>query len=124
MDLQEFVKTVLIQIDAAVDEAQALTKRAVRFSDKGNSRTVEFDIAVSVETVGGKEGKASLKIWQISETGGSMHSTSKNSSVSRVSFGVEVASKTKVEQSEWDQKHHAGVTHAHKPISNKKYNYE
>ncbi len=50
MDLQEFVKNVLTDINLGVDEARKLTSRDISFSEKDNARTIEFDIAVSAET--------------------------------------------------------------------------
>jgi len=97
MNLQEFVKDVLISLDKAVEEARAEMKRDVHFSDTKEQRTVEFDIAVSVEETDTKTGKAGIKVLQFAEGGGSLSKENKNSTVSRVRFGIRVSSMTKDE---------------------------
>ncbi len=98
MNLQEFVKDVLVQINAAVDEAGALTSREIRFSEKDNARTIEFDIAVSAEDARGVTGKSGIKVLQFIEAGGDISKENKNSTVSRIVFGLRIAPSTKIEQ--------------------------
>ncbi|HAT73636.1 MAG: hypothetical protein US30_C0009G0023 [Candidatus Moranbacteria bacterium GW2011_GWF2_36_839] len=98
MNLQEFVKDVLVSIDKAVGEARAETQRDVRFSDSKNQRTVEFDIAVSVEEKDSKNGKAGIRVLQFAEAGGDISKENKNSTVSRIQFGVHIDSMTKEEE--------------------------
>jgi hypothetical protein len=118
MELKDFIKDILTQINAAVDEARTETSRDIKFSDKGNARTVEFDIAVSAENSDSKEGKAGIKVLEFAQAGGNISKTSKNSTVSRVVFGLEIPQLTKVEQSKYDAKHESGVVNVrpHKPI--------
>lgn len=100
MNLQEFVKDVIIQLDAAIDEVNQTTARKVSFSEKEGVRTVEFDIAVSVESNSQKSGKAGIKVLEFAEAGGDISAESKNSSVSRITFGLRVDSMTRVEERE------------------------
>ena len=57
MELKEFVKNILIEIDEAISEARKQTDRDISFSSgKDGKRTVEFDIAVTVESENEKGG--------------------------------------------------------------------
>ena len=98
MNLRDFVKSVLVDINAAVDEAGATTSREITFSEKDNARTVEFDIAVSAEESDQKSGKAGIKVLQFAEAGGNLSQESKNSTVSRIVFGLRISPITKKEQ--------------------------
>ncbi|MBT3393540.1 MAG: hypothetical protein HN411_00305 [Waddliaceae bacterium] len=97
MNLQEFVKDVLVSLDKAVEEARAEMKRDVYFSMNKEQRTVEFDIAVSSEETDSKNGKAGIKVLQFAEGGGSLSKENKNSTISRVKFGVGISYNTKDE---------------------------
>jgi hypothetical protein len=100
MDLKDFVKSVLIDIDSAVDEARQTANRDIRFSEKQNIRTIEFDIAVSAENTNGATGKAGIKVLAVAEAGGDISQISKNSKVSRIIFGLNIDSSTKKERQE------------------------
>lgn len=51
MELKEFVKKVIIDLDQAVTEANKETKRVISFKGVREQRTaVEFDVAVTVES--------------------------------------------------------------------------
>ncbi len=97
MELKDFVKKVLVDLDSAVSEARSEMQRDVRFTDGKDQRTVEFDIAVSVEETGSTEGKTSVRVLQFAEAGGSISKENKNSTVSRVKFGIRIDSMTKEE---------------------------
>lgn len=100
MNLKEFVKEILIELNDAVDEARVSTSRDIRFSEKDDSRTVEFDIAVSAENTGTKHGKAEVKVLQFAGVGGNISNESKNSTVSHVRFGLQIEPITKKERAE------------------------
>ncbi len=100
MNLQEFVQEVLVQLDGAVDEATKVTSRDIRFSENDNNRTIEFDIAVSVEEWDKKEGKAGIRVLELAETGGKISKENKNSNTSRIIFGLRVSPSTKLEMEE------------------------
>jgi hypothetical protein len=101
MNIQEFVKNVLISIDKAVSEARVETQRDISFSDSKNQRTVEFDIAVSAEETDTKSGKAGIRVLQFVEAGGDISKENKNSTVSRIQFGVRIDSMTKEEENRY-----------------------
>ncbi len=97
MELKDFVKKILIDLDGAVTEARGEMQRDLHFSDGKDKRTVEFNIAISVEETNAKSGKAGIKVLQYAEGGGSISKENKNATVSRVTFGVRIDSMTKDE---------------------------
>ena len=99
MELKEFVKSILKDVVDAVEETRKESSRDMRLSSKEN-RSVEFDIAVTVEDSGSKEGGAGIKVLQLFEAGGKVSAETKNSSVSRIQFGVYIDTQTKLEQQE------------------------
>lgn len=103
MNLQEFVKSVLVEINAAVDEARQVTSRDISFSEKDNARTIEFDVAVSAENTDAKSGKAGIKVLQFAEGGGTLSKEVKNSTVSRITFGLRIDPMTKQEEAQAHQ---------------------
>ena len=104
MELKDFVKKVLVDLDGAVSEARGEMQRDVRFSDGKDQRTVEFDIAVSAEETGVADGKTGVRVLQFVEAGGSMSKENKNSTVSRVKFGIRIDSMTREEGRELELK--------------------
>lgn len=97
MELKEFVKDVLVQLDQAVDEARATMSRDVSFVDTENQRVVEFDIAVTVESTSEKSGGGGIKVLELIKAEGKVSNENRNSSVSRIKFGVRIDSVTKAE---------------------------
>jgi hypothetical protein len=87
MELKEFVKKVLTDLVQGVEETRSASPRDMYLFDKEN-KTVEFDIAVTVEDFDKLSGKAGIRVMQFVETGGDMAKEIKNSTVSRIRFGV------------------------------------
>lgn len=100
MNLQEFVKNVLVDIDRAVEEARKETRRDISFSKTDDRRTVEFDIAVSAEETDAKSGKAGIRVLQFAEVGKDINKENKNSTVSRIQFGVHIETMTREEDAQ------------------------
>ncbi len=101
MDLKEFVKKVIMDLDQAVSEANTETKREVRFKGVKEHRTaLEFDVAVTVESTDSGMGGGEIKVWGIGQVGAAGSTELKNSTVSRVSFGVDIDECTKDERTE------------------------
>jgi hypothetical protein len=99
MELKEFVKKVIIDLDSAISEANEETNREVRFKGVKQTRTaLEFDVAVTVESYDKDKTNGGIKVWGIAEAGFESNKENKNSTVSRVSFGVDIAEYTKVEK--------------------------
>jgi hypothetical protein len=102
MELKEFVKNVLKDLVEAVEETRSSSARDMHLGSGKENRTVEFDIAVTVEDATSSTGRAGIKVFQIIEGGGDVSKEYKNSSVSRVKFGVEVSSITKADAAHRD----------------------
>lgn len=99
MDLKEFVKNVIIDLDSAVSEANTETNREIRFKGVKEHRTaLEFDVAVTVESSKSGKGGGEIRVWGIGEIGAGGHIEQKNLTVSRVSFGVDISEYTKTEK--------------------------
>ncbi len=98
MELKEFVKKVIMDLDAAVSEANKEAKREIRFRGVKEQRTaLEFDVAVTVESNSSGKGGGEITVLGIGQLGGSTSAEQKNSTVSRVTFGVDISSTTKAE---------------------------
>ncbi|MFA5157068.1 MAG: hypothetical protein WC532_06750 [Candidatus Omnitrophota bacterium] len=102
MELKDFVKKVLTDLVQAVEEARSDSVRDMKLYDK-EMKTVEFDIAVTVEDVDKKSGKAGIRVVQFAEAGGDIAKEIKNSTVSRIKFGIFVGTLTKAEVNEQSQ---------------------
>lgn len=100
MQIKDFVKSVLLELNEAVDEARQQTSRDITFTNTDGKRTVEFDIAVTAEDTTDANGKAGVKVLSFVEAGGNLARGSKNSTVSRIQFGVNVNTLTKSEDAE------------------------
>ena len=97
MELKEFIKKVIADAIQAVDEISADSIREVKLTSKQEKRTIEFDVAVTAEENISASGGAGVKVLNLLKAGAEIGSETKNSTVSRISFGVDVASQTKVE---------------------------
>jgi ribosomal protein S18 acetylase RimI-like enzyme len=70
MELKEFVKKVIMDLDQAVSEANAETKREIRFKGVKEHRTaLEFDVAVTVESTASGKAGGEIKVWGIGQVG-------------------------------------------------------
>jgi hypothetical protein len=97
MELKEFIKKVLTDTVEAVDETSDSSSRIINLANRVDRRTVEFDVAVSAEETTSKEGEAGVRVLSFMEAGADIGIQSKNSTVSRITFGVDVSSSTKAE---------------------------
>jgi hypothetical protein len=97
MELKEFVINAIIELDQAIDKINEDTSRKVRFSTTKEKRTVEFDIAVTVEVKNVKNGEASIKVLQLVAGGGNLSKENLNAKVSRIQFGIDIDPYTKKE---------------------------
>ena len=100
MELKEFIKKVIADTVEAVDESSGSASRIITLASRTDRRTIEFDVAVSVEEKETTEGKAGVKVLAFMEAGASIGVESKNSTVSRITFGVDVSTSTKEEQNQ------------------------
>lgn len=101
MELKEFVKKVIIDLDSAISEANTETKREIRFKGVKEQRTaLEFDVAVTVESSASGNVGGDIKVLGLFEVGAGGTTELKNSTVSRVRFGIDVGEYTKREIAE------------------------
>ena len=97
MELKEFIKNTLKDIAEAVEEIRTESSRDMHLDNLKDQRTVEFDVAVTAEDVTSATGKAGIKVFSVLEGGGEAAKEIKNSSVSRIKFGVYIDRFTKQE---------------------------
>lgn len=103
MEIKEFVEKVLADLVSAVDTASSRSTRTITLAETKETRTVEFDIAVSVEENQSIDGKAGIKVLHFVEAGGSVNQENRSSTVSRVRFGVTVDIHTKEALAKMDE---------------------
>jgi hypothetical protein len=97
MELKQFVKEVLTNLVSAVNEVNdGSTHKMYLSSHKETGQVVEFDIAVSAESDIEDKLGGGVKVLGF-EIGSSDSAIYKNSTVSRVKFGVHVNSTPKSE---------------------------
>jgi|SRR3989338_431987 len=97
MELKEFIKEVLKDLTEAVEESRTSSMRDMHLDNLKDQRTVEFDVAVTAEDVTSATGKAGIKVFSLIEGGGEAAKEVKNSTVSRIKFGVYIDRWTKQE---------------------------
>lgn len=102
MELKDFVKKVTLDLIVATEEIKNESTRFIHLIDTGDQRTIEFDIAVSVEHESSAGGRAGIRVWSIVEGGGDITKESRNSTVSRIKFGMHVDAKTKEEKEKYE----------------------
>lgn len=94
MDLKDFTQKVIVDIVQGVSEAKQKTGQNVYFPlalpKDGHTRTIEFDVAVSIENTTDAEGRGDIKVLEFLQAGGGISRITKNSTVSRIKFGVNV----------------------------------
>ena len=78
MDLEQFISNALGQIIRAVDDAADAANREIILYSRSDSRTIEFDIAVTAEDVVGSDGKVGIKVISMGELGGNISKQTKN----------------------------------------------
>ena len=98
MEIKQFVKSVLKDVVDAVEETRLESSRDMYLYAGKEQRTIEFDIAVTVEDSTSSSGKAGIKVFQVIEGGGDISKGLKNIAVSRIQFGVHVDRWTKSEE--------------------------
>jgi len=93
MELQEFVKKTLVDLNTAIHEAEGATSKEIVYA--GNSDgSVQFDIAVTAENSKEKEKGGRLQVAGVG-FGASAGEHDKDTVVSRIRFGVFVHKKNR-----------------------------
>ena len=97
MELKEFVKKSLLGIIQGVKESVDECGGEIYISrDDKSGRMVEFDIAVSVESINTTSGKAGIRVLEFVQASGNIGNETKDSTVSRIRFGVSLRGETSV----------------------------
>lgn len=100
MDLKEFISNTITDIVSAIEETSGNLGRDVFLNENEQIRTIEFDVAVSAENVIEGEGKSGVRVLQVVDIGGKVKKENKNSTVSRIRFGVHVNKFTREQDEE------------------------
>ena len=90
MELKEFVSKALKDIIDGVEDVRSESVRDLFLNKTDQSRTVEFDIAVTAEDVVTGKAEAGIKVLSLGGFGGDVSTETKNSTVSRIKFGVHI----------------------------------
>lgn len=104
MELKDFIKNVLVDLTSSIKEIDESSPYKIQFDKNELTRTVEFDIAVTTESYSGTSGGGGIKVLQFIEAGAKAEVSDKNSTVSRIKFGVQIDSRTKEEVETMKQK--------------------
>lgn len=95
MDLKNFTKQAILEITEAVKEIN-IDREVLLVSGK-DKRTIEFDVAVTVEENRATTGGGQIQVLGLIRGEGDIKQEVKNATVSRIEFGVSVATATKAE---------------------------
>lgn len=93
MELSEFISNTVSEITLGIEDAVKLTGKKIGLYSTGrdNQRHIEFDVAVIVEGKNTKGGGGGIKVFEIIQVGGQKTVETKNSSVSRIKFGLRIS---------------------------------
>jgi hypothetical protein len=96
MDLKEFItKTISGIVNGLSDASKEIGKDVYMIGAESTAhRHIEFDVAVSVEEMSGMNGGGKIKVLSFFEAGGEKSLETKNSTISRIKFGVLVQDNT------------------------------
>ncbi len=97
MELKEFIKDVLTDIIEGVEEVRLTSSRDLRIQGDKDGRAVEFEIAVTVENTDSSNKGGKVKVMELLQIGVEKLNDQRNSSVSKINFGVHIDSITKTE---------------------------
>ncbi len=92
MDLKDFISKTISDVVTGLKESSGLTSKKIDLASIGstNRRHIEFDVAVAAEKVDQNKGGGKIEVFSIAEIGLERGSETKNSTVSRIKFGVRV----------------------------------
>lgn len=94
MELHDFIKTVVTEAVTAVEESSRLLNREMHIAKPGDNQSIIFDIAVTAESA--TASKKGIKVLEF--FAGSKDNQAKDSSISRIKFGVYINTENNDEQ--------------------------
>ena len=97
MNLQEFTSEAISSIVQAIKIADRGSDREIKLTKLETSRTIEFDIAVSATEKSADGIHGGIRVLSLIDAGGKTNREITNSTISRISFGVNVNRLTKEE---------------------------
>jgi hypothetical protein len=91
MNLKDFIKSVLVDIDAGIQEAAQQTKRRIWLQDnEGHKRKgIEFDVAVTANSEASGKAGAEISVVSLASIGTKADAKIMHEEVSRVKFTIE-----------------------------------
>lgn len=98
MELKEFIKNALNDILTGVEEVRVDAVRDIRVEGDKDKSAIEFEIAVTVENDNTTKNGGKITVLSLLSAGSESAKEYKNSSVSKIKFGVYVDSETKIEE--------------------------
>lgn len=100
MELKQFVKKVLNDVVAAVDESRDESDKFMYLASLQDQRTIEFDVAVVADNATSTSGEAGVKVFSLVEGSGEITKHVRSASVSRIRFGVHIKSTSPIPMSD------------------------
>lgn len=103
MNLDKFLEEVVRSLINTKNSLQKEFKRKISFNYK-NNECIKFDIAVTAEKESSKSGEGGIQVLNIGGKG-KITTENKNSTISRIQFGLIINEKTFSEEEEYLEKH-------------------
>jgi len=94
MLLKDFIKNTINDVVSAIEETSQSQDREMHLASPHDNKCINFDIAVSAETSTAEHGQGCIMVANILKIGSDGKDELKNSSMTRISFGVYINSKT------------------------------
>lgn len=102
MNLKPFLKTAIVDIVSAMEESSKELGREIHIGLQGDSKSVEFDIAVTAESALSGQATTGIKVLGVG-LDAELKGDTKQSEISRIKFRAYIPSK-KFEKQEEDRK--------------------
>ena len=99
MELKEFIKNALNDILAGVEDVRVSAVRDIRVEGDKDKSAIEFEVAVTVENDNTAKSGGKITVLSLLQAAGESTKEYKNSSVSKIKFGIYVDRETKAEES-------------------------
>jgi hypothetical protein len=95
MELKQFVKNIINDLIGAVEETNQKSEREINLAKPQDNKTIEFDIAVTVDDSMSSGGKIGIDVLPFINGSGKTSKELRNTSESRIKFGIYISTATK-----------------------------